>query len=202
MEEHRSISLADQVFERLENDILSGKYPIGTVLTEMRLVSDLGVSRTPIREALHRLGLEHLVETGAKGILIIGVSRKDLEDIFAVRERVEGLASRAAAERVTGEDLEQLREAVELQEFYVPRNDPEHVRGMDSRFHQLSTGSAGAWCWRMSFCRFTGRCRNTAVFRWRITAGLRSPPPSTGAFSKPLPRMIRTLPNAQCIHIS
>ena len=70
MEEHRSISLADQVFERLENDILSGKYPIGTVLTEMRLVSDLGVSRTPIREALHRLGLEHLVETGAKGILI------------------------------------------------------------------------------------------------------------------------------------
>ena len=137
MEEHRSISLADQVFERLENDILSGKYPIGTVLTEMRLVSDLGVSRTPIREALHRLGLEHLVETGAKGILIVGVSRKDLEDIFAVRERVEGLASRAAAERVTGEDLEQLREAVELQEFYVPRNDPEHVRGMDSRFHQL-----------------------------------------------------------------
>ena len=137
MEEHRSLSLADQVFERLENEILSGKYPIGSVLTEMRLVSDMGVSRTPIREALNRLELEHLVESGAKGILIVGVSRKDLADIFTVRERVEGLAARAAAERVTDEELEQLREALELQEFYVPRNDPEHVRGMDSRFHQL-----------------------------------------------------------------
>lgn len=142
--EHRSVSLAEQVFLRLENEILSGKYPIGAVLTETKLAGDLGVSRTPIREALQRLEQEHLVETGTKGILIIGVSRKDLEDIFAVRLRVEGLAARAAAERMSEAALEELREALELQEFYVPRKDPEHVRGMDSRFHQLIYRGCGS----------------------------------------------------------
>ena len=97
--EQRNLSLAEQVFERLENEILCGKYPIGEVLTEMKLAGDLGVSRTPVREALHRLEQEHLVETMPKGILIVGVSRQDLTDIFAVRARIEGLASRAAAER-------------------------------------------------------------------------------------------------------
>ena len=142
--EHRSVSLAEQVFLRLENEILSGKYPIGAVLTETKLAGDLGVSRTPIREALQRLEQEHLIETGTKGILIIGVSRKDLEDIFAVRLRVEGLAVRAAAERMSEAALEELREALELQEFYVPRKDPEHVRGMDSRFHQLIYRGCGS----------------------------------------------------------
>lgn len=135
--EQRNLSLAEQVFERLENEILCGKYPIGEVLTEMKLAGDLGVSRTPVREALHRLEQEHLVETMPKGILIVGVSRQDLTDIFAVRARIEGLASRAAAKRVTDAELAELREAVDLQEFYVPRNDPDHVRSMDSRFHRL-----------------------------------------------------------------
>ena len=53
--EHKNLSLADQVFERLEGDILSGKYPRGQVLTELALCTDMGVSRTPIREAAHRL---------------------------------------------------------------------------------------------------------------------------------------------------
>ncbi len=142
--EHRSVSLAEQVFLRLENEILSGQYPIGAVLTETKLAGDLGVSRTPIREALQRLEQEHLIETGTKGILIIGVSHKDLEDIFAVRLRVEGLAARAAAERMTEQSLSELREALELQEFYVPRKDSEHVRGMDSRFHQLIYRDCGS----------------------------------------------------------
>lgn len=144
IQEHRSLSLAEQVFERLENEILSGKYPIGEVLTEMKLAADLGVSRTPIREALHRLEAEHLIEIGSKGILIVGVSRQDLADIFAVRAAVEGLAARTAAERITDEELAQLRESLELQEFYVPRNDPDHVRSMDSRFHSLLYRASGS----------------------------------------------------------
>ena len=60
--EHKNLSLADQVFERLEGDILSGKYARGQVLTELALCADMGVSRTPIREAAHRLAQEHLVE--------------------------------------------------------------------------------------------------------------------------------------------
>ena len=95
--EHRTVSLAEQVFDRLENEILSGKFPRGAVMTEMNLVSELGVSRTPIREAIHRLEQEHIIETTTKGILILGVTKKDLRDIFEIRMRIEGLAAAEAA---------------------------------------------------------------------------------------------------------
>ena len=80
--EHRTISLADQVFERLETDILSGKYQKGEVLTEAKLSAELGVSRTPVREALRRLQAEHIIEEGAKGMVVMGISKKDLEDMI------------------------------------------------------------------------------------------------------------------------
>ena len=137
MLEHRTLSLAEQVFERLEGEILSAKYQRGELLTEMRLVSDLGVSRTPVREALHRLEQEHLIEISPKGILVVGVTQKDLEDIFAIRARIEGLASREAAIHITEEQTKELLETVELQEFYVPRKDADHIKGLDSKFHQL-----------------------------------------------------------------
>lgn len=135
MLEHRTLSLAEQVFERLEGEILSGKYQRGELLTEMRLVSDLGVSRTPVREALHRLEQEHLIQISPKGILIVGVTQKDLEDIFAIRLRIEGLASREAALHITDEQIAELLETVELQEFYVGRKDADHIKGLDSKFH-------------------------------------------------------------------
>ena len=137
MIEHKTISLADQVFDRLETEILSGKYAPGDVLTELKLVSDLGVSRTPIREALRRLEQEHLIEISQKGILVIGVSKKDLADILAIRIRVEGLAAAECAKNITDEQLEELRETLELQEFYVPKHDAHRINTMDSKFHRL-----------------------------------------------------------------
>lgn len=137
MIEHRTISLAEQVFDRLETDILSGKYQPGEFLTELKLVADLGVSRTPIREALRRLEQEHIVENTQKGILVLGVSQKDLEDILEIRIRIEGLAAYMAAQRITDEELAELRETIELQEFYVPKHDADRINGMDSKFHLL-----------------------------------------------------------------
>lgn len=137
MLEHRTVSLAERVFERLESEILSGKYQRGELLTEMRLVSDLGVSRTPVREALHRLEQEHLIEISSKGILVVGVTQKDLEDIFAIRLRIEGMASAEAARHISEDELAELRETLELQEFYVQKADPDRIKGMDSKFHQL-----------------------------------------------------------------
>ena len=63
----RSTSLADQVYDQLENDIIQGVYPKGEILTELKLVEQLGVSRTPIREALRRLEQERLIEDAGKG---------------------------------------------------------------------------------------------------------------------------------------
>ena len=78
MIEHKTISLADQVFDHLENDILSGKYRRGEILTESKLSAELGVSRTPIREALRRLEQEHIIEESGKGSVVIGIKEKGL----------------------------------------------------------------------------------------------------------------------------
>ena len=135
--EHKTISLADQVFERLETDILSGKYPKGEILTEMKLTATLGVSRTPVREALRRLEMEHIIEESAKGMVVIGIDKQDIRDIYEIRLAVEGLCVCRVVERITAEELKELREAVELQEFYVSKQDADHIKSMDSRFHEL-----------------------------------------------------------------
>ena len=135
--EHRTISLAEQVFERLEKDILSGVYTRGEVLTEMRLCADLDVSRTPIREALRRLEQEHIIEITGKGVVVLGVTEDDLRDIYDIRLEVEGYAAARAASCITDEEIVELREALELQEFYVLKKDAERIRMMDSKFHEL-----------------------------------------------------------------
>ncbi|MDR9824827.1 GntR family transcriptional regulator, partial [Vibrio sp. FNV 38] len=82
MREFRTTSLADQVFEKLENDIILGVYPRGEVLTELKLVEQLGVSRTPIREALRRLEQERLISDTGKGSVVMGITEEDLLDIM------------------------------------------------------------------------------------------------------------------------
>ncbi len=137
MLEHKTVSLGDQVFEKLESDILLGKYSRGEVLSESRLSAELGVSRTPIREALRRLEQEHIIEETAKGIIVVGISEKDLTDIFLIRENLEALAASLAAQNSTDEQLDELKEALELQEFYLNKNDSDRIKKMDNRFHNM-----------------------------------------------------------------
>ncbi len=135
MIEHKTVSLADQVFEHLESDILSGKYSRGEVLTESKLCAQLGVSRTPIREALRRLEQEHLIEESGKGSVVIGITEKDLEDIYLIRAQLEGLIAAFAAKNRDEELLELLRESLELQEFYLDKKDADRIKQMDNKFH-------------------------------------------------------------------
>ena len=144
MMEHKHVSLADQVFERLEADILGGKYARGEVLTEMKLCADLGVSRTPVREATHRLAQEHIVEITAKGITVLGVTDKDLTEIYDIRMRLEGMAASLAARNASDEQIAEMKETLELQEFYCGKKDAERIRLMDSTFHDLIYAAAGS----------------------------------------------------------
>ncbi len=130
------ISIADQIFENLEHDILIGKYERDEILTEMRLSEQLGVSRTPIREALRRLEAEHIIENTSKGVRVIGISQNDIADMCEIRLRIEGLASRWAAERAKDTEIVHLKEAVDLQEFYTQKEDAENLKNVDTRFHQ------------------------------------------------------------------
>ena len=132
----KSISLADQVFEKLESDIISGVYPRGEILTELKLVEQLNVSRTPIREALRRLEQERLIRDSGKGSVVLGITLEDLEDIMDIRLRCEGLAAYYAAKNRTPEGAGRLRQLSELQDFYFEKGDFDHLRQIDDEFHE------------------------------------------------------------------
>ena len=135
LKQFKSTSLADQVFDRLENDIIQGVYPKGEILTELRLVEQMGVSRTPIREALRRLEQERLIADAGKGSRVLGITEDDLLDIMNIRERIEGLAAYYATINMTDEGRAELSHIVDLQEFYFNKNDPDHLRQVDDEFH-------------------------------------------------------------------
>lgn len=140
----KTASLEEQVTATLEEEILTGKLAAGAALTEQSLSTRLGVSRTPIRAALHTLAEEGLINlVPNRGAVVIGVTRDDLIDIYNIRMRLEGLASATAAKRIFPEDLERLRESVELAEFYIQKNDTEHLKELDTAFHSIIYRASG-----------------------------------------------------------
>lgn len=144
MESKQSISLADRVFEKLEQNILSGHYKAGEILTENRLGSELEVSRTPVREAIRRLEQEGLLKETGKGMQVIGVCKEDLEDIYEIRLRIEGYAVKRATERMSAEVRKELENTLDLQEFYTQKGNPEHIRQADSDFHAIIYENCGS----------------------------------------------------------
>lgn len=140
-----SQSLEEKVYLVLEEEILSGKLKRGEQLREIALAERLEASRTPVRGALHRLAEEGLVELCAnKGATVIGITEEDIEDIYAVRKRLEGLAARLAAERMSDEDKAMLKETVELSEFYLAKHDDKQNGKLDSEFHNIIFQASGS----------------------------------------------------------
>jgi len=137
-------SLEESVFLKIEEEILSGKLKRGDTLTETSLSSRHGASRTPIRAALVRLAEDGLVTlVPNKGAVVEGVTAEDLIDIYKIRMRLEGLASREAAEKISEEDKKRLTDSVELSEFYIRKRDAEHLRELDSEFHDIIYKASG-----------------------------------------------------------
>ncbi len=135
MKAFKSTSLADQVFDKLENDIIHGVYAKGEILTELKLVEQLGVSRTPIRDALRRLEQERLIADTGKGSVVLGITEEDLRDIMNIRERIEGLCAYYAAKNITAEGIKELAHITDLQDFYFNKGDTDRLRQVDDEFH-------------------------------------------------------------------
>ena len=137
-------SRADAVFDKLESEILTGVYKKGDILTETELSKILNVSRTPIREAIRRLEQENLIKETTKGSEVIGISQKDILDIYDIRLKIEGVATRLCAENITQEELKEMEEAIDLQEFYTFKSEADKIKGTDSRFHELIFKNSGS----------------------------------------------------------
>lgn len=138
-------SLSARVFHSIRENILSGKYARDEELKEKNIGEELGVSRTPVREALRQLELEGLVTIiPNKGAYVVGISQKDIKDIYEIRSRLEGLCARWAAERITVEQLAQLEETIFLSDFHVGKGNAAQLVELDNKFHEILYTAGGS----------------------------------------------------------
>lgn len=138
-------SLSSRVFHTIRENILSGKYATDEELKEKSIGEELGVSRTPVREALRQLELEGLVTIiPNKGAYVVGISQKDIRDIYEIRSRLEGLCARWAADHITEEDLDELEENIFLSDFHTSKKNFEQVLELDNRFHEILYNASGS----------------------------------------------------------
>ena len=148
MEEHQDYSLGSRVFQKIREDILNGRYKEHDEIRENTLGKELGVSRTPVREALRQLELEGLVTIiPNRGAYVTGISRKDIWDIYAMRSMLEGLCARWASEHITDEQLDKLEEAILLSEFQIKKEsgfNASQVAVLDGQFHAILYEASGS----------------------------------------------------------
>ncbi len=131
-------SLRGRVFHQLRDDILSGKYKEREELREVAIGEELGVSRTPVREAFRQLELEGLIEIiPNKGAYVTGITVKDVQDIYAIRSLLEGLAARWACEHITHEQMEEMEEIIYLSKFHAAKGNNEQLAELDNQFHDV-----------------------------------------------------------------
>ncbi|MHB0970376.1 MAG: GntR family transcriptional regulator [Thermoanaerobaculia bacterium] len=124
--------------DRLRSDILEGKARPGEWLRQERLAQEIGASQMPVREALKRLAAEGLVEhVPYRGVRVVEFSVEDVEDLYACRVFIEGMAARYAAANITDEEVRELRDLHErMLACETPRELPEY-RELNRRFHTL-----------------------------------------------------------------
>ena len=130
--------LREVVCETLRDAIRKGKLKPGERLMESQLAEDLGVSRTPVREAIRKLELEgYVIMMPRRGTYVANLSIRDVNEVFEIRTALDSLASGLAAERITDEELERLQRLLVAIGGYIEENDMDKIVECDTEFHDL-----------------------------------------------------------------
>lgn len=138
MQEHKP--LRELVYEELRMLIMTGQIKPGTRMMEIDLAESMGVSRTPVREAIRQLEKDNLVTIEPRrGAYVSDISAKDMEDMLFVREPLEGLATFLAAQNMTDEELDELARVNTKYEEAYNRGETEALIQLDTHFHNLIT---------------------------------------------------------------
>lgn len=131
-------SLRGRVYNKIREDILNGKYKEHEELKEQAIAEEMGVSRTPVREAFRQLELQGLIQIiPNKGAYVTGITMKDVKDIYMMRSLLEGLCARWATENITKEQMDEMEENTYLAEFHAQKGHMEQMAELDNRFHDL-----------------------------------------------------------------
>jgi DNA-binding GntR family transcriptional regulator len=129
-------SVRERTYEHLKSVILSGRFRPGERLAEEHLAEELGVSRTPVREALHKLERDGLIEPlESRGFCIPYDSLEEVEDLFDLRTVLEGYALRVICERITDEQLKALEEMIGESDNALGRERLDEVFHWNTQFH-------------------------------------------------------------------
>ncbi len=130
--------LREVVCETLREAIINGVLNPGERLMEIQLAEELGVSRTPVREAIRKLELEgFVVMVPRRGTYVADLSIKDINEVFEVRTALDVLAAGLAAERITEEELEQMERLLVQIGEYIDNGDLDKIVEVDSQFHDI-----------------------------------------------------------------
>ena len=130
--------LREIVFETLRDAIINQTLEPGERLMEIQLAEEMGVSRTPVREAIRKLELEGLViMVPRKGAYVAGISVKDIHEVFEVRACLEGLAASLAAQRMTPEELDEMEKSLFIEAGETEGNNLRSIVEIDTSFHDL-----------------------------------------------------------------
>lgn len=136
--ENDYLPLRDVVFNTLRTSILTGELKPGERLMEIHLADKLGVSRTPIREAIRKLELEGLVTMiPRRGAEVAQITEKNLRDVLEVRRALDALAVELACERITEDELAELKKACENFELETKRGNANQVAQADVELHDI-----------------------------------------------------------------
>jgi len=145
---------ADKAYRQIKEKIITVELPPGSVIREADLMAELGLGRTPIREALKKIQAENLVTVvPRRGMFVAGITITDLQQIYEVRVELEGLCARLAVERITPEQRAAMRRLVAEMQVADPA-DKQHLITLDRRFHHLLAEAAGNRFLRSEFERF------------------------------------------------
>ena len=138
-------SLRGRVYNSIREKILAGYYNENEELKENAIAAELGVSRTPVREALRQLELEGLVNIiPNKGAYVTGITKKDIHDIYTIRSYLEGLCAKWACENITNAQIEELEEILYLSDFHARRSHYSQLVELDNKFHDLLYKASGS----------------------------------------------------------
>jgi DNA-binding GntR family transcriptional regulator len=130
------ISVREKTYDYLKSNILSGRFVPGERLAEEHLAEELGVSRTPVREALHKLEQEGLIEPlESRGFCVPHDSPEEIEDLFDIRTVLEGYTLKIICERITDEQIEKLEEMIDKAEDALRRKRIDEVFQWNTQFH-------------------------------------------------------------------
>lgn len=138
IDSHDYQPVRQEVYNALREAILTGRLQAGTRLVEREIARQLGVSRTPVREAIRKLELEGLVQqVPRRGVVVAQMSARDALEVYTIRAVLEGLAARLAAERISPSKLKRLNELVEAMEKACEHNDEEALQTLHMEFNAI-----------------------------------------------------------------